>query len=55
MSFLSLFFNSEFLEQIVLQTNMYNTTSANAKGIVPPVEIVRVKKVLDVILYKDIE
>ena len=34
---------------------MYNTTSANAKGIVPPVEIVRVKKVLDVILYQDIE
>lgn len=55
MSFLSLFLNNEFLEQIVLQTNMYNTTSANAKGIVPPVEIDGVKKVLDVILYIDIE
>ena len=37
---------------------MYNTTSANAKGIVtsvPPVEIDGVKKVLFVILYIDIE
>ena len=57
MSFFSLFFNKELLEQIVLQTNMYNTTSGNVKGIkpVPPVEIDGLKKVLGVILYMGIE
>lgn len=57
MSFFSLFFNKELLEQIVLQTNMYNNTSDNAKAIkyVPPAEIDELKKVLGVIMHMGIE
>ena len=57
MSFFSLFFNDEFLEDITVQTNVYKAVSANDKGIkpAPPVEIDELKKVFGIILFMGIQ
>ena len=56
MSFFSLFFNDEFLEDITVQTNVYKAVSANDKGIkpTPPVEIDELKRVFGIILFMGI-
>ena len=57
MSFLSLFFNDELLEDITFQTNVYNTASANNEETKPaqPLKVDELKKVFCVILFMDIE
>ena len=57
MSFFSLFFNDEFLEDITFQTNVCNTSSANDKGTKsgPPLEVDELKKVFGMILLMGIE
>ena len=57
MSFFSLFFNDELLEDITFQMNVHNTASANDKGTkpAPPVEVNELKKIFGVILFMGIE
>ena len=57
MSFFSLFFDDELLDDIMFQTNVHNTASANNQETKPaqPLEVDELKKVFCVILFMDIE